>query len=218
MKNKKVLGLLLSLAFVLGVALPATLAISMDSESKGGDFSIGTANENERNSNESLLVDENTALTTRENIGTPSDANLGAGVENIGTPSDADSVADNESIGTPSNAKKPDHIDTCLEGCTGEGCQCPCHKLGLYERLMACTSLEEFDMVLEETIEEEFVALTDEENMGIKEHIDFLEKERLLAIMIEVSDNESVISEIMYPTVSFSNVAPFGSPVVGRAK
>lgn len=112
--------------------------------------------------------------------------------------------------------ERRDHIDTCLEDCDGEDCECPCHhKSALFERLMACTTLEELFAIVDETSEEELQALTDEENRQIEELIEKLEPEPLPAIVIEQSEDEPVISEIIYPTVNFDNVAPFGDPVVG---
>ena len=45
MKNKKVIGLLLSLTLVLGLALPGTLATSTDVAGSNGEFSLGVTEE-----------------------------------------------------------------------------------------------------------------------------------------------------------------------------
>ena len=58
MKNKKIIGLLLSLAMVLGVAMPGTLAVSAETES-AAESSVGTNAANEQTS-ETPLDDVNT--------------------------------------------------------------------------------------------------------------------------------------------------------------
>lgn len=85
----------------------------------------------------------------------------------------------------------------------------------LFERLMVCTTLEELFTLADETPEEELLALTDEENAQIEAKIAALEPEPLPAVVIEESSDEPVPSEIIYPTVNFDEVAPFGDPVVG---
>ncbi|MDO5400345.1 MAG: hypothetical protein Q4F17_05095 [Eubacteriales bacterium] len=107
------------------------------------------------------------------------------------------------------------HLETCQEGCTGENCLCPCHELSLFERLMACETLDELFTIVDTTPEDELMALTDEENAEIEAKITALEGEPLPPVVLEECVNESVISEIIYPAVNFDNVAPFGAPVEG---
>ena len=83
----------------------------------------------------------------------------------------------------------------------------------LFERIMECTTLEEIDAVLAEATEEEFDALTEEEIDEIEAYIESLEPEPLPAVVLEKSEDEPVESEIIYPTVNFSNVAPFSDAV-----
>ena len=90
-------------------------------------------------------------------------------------------------------------------------------KPALYARIMACTSLEEIGIVLEEATDEEFASLTDEENMEIVAYIESFEPDPLPPVVVEKYDDEPVASEIVYPTVSFTKVAPFGTPVTGGA-
>ena len=82
---------------------------------------------------------------------------------------------------------------------------------------MACASLEEIFDILDAATEEELEALTDEEIEEIEALIESLEPEPLPAVVLEESEDEPVKSEIIYPTVNFSNVAPFGDPVTGGA-
>lgn len=258
MKNKKVIGLLLSLTLVLGLALPGTLAVSADAESSGTEFSVGTDDANEHN-NETPLEDANNSegtLVVDESVQSDGESSSATGEDEIptdeeGSPipdanqsEDADSAPVNDgeentetpepecTCGTESEthtegcplyvaptepvpAEKSAHIDTCVEGCTGENCDCPCHELSLFERLMACETLDELFAIVDATPEEELLALTDEENAEIEAKIAALESEPLPPVVLEDCENESVISEIIYPAVNFDHVAPFGAPVEG---
>lgn len=84
---------------------------------------------------------------------------------------------------------------------------------------MACETFEELMMLIEATPEEALLALTEDEVMQIEAKIAELEPEPLPPVVEEDSDimttDEPVESEIIYPTVNFTNVAPFGDPVVG---
>ena len=71
--------------------------------------------------------------------------------------------------------EKPAHIEGCADGCTVEGCTCPCHELSLFERLMACETLWDLYTLAEATPEEELLALTEEENAKIEAKIEALE-------------------------------------------
>lgn len=104
------------------------------------------------------------------------------------------------------------HIETCSDDCQDELCLCSCH---LFGRLMACETLEELYALAEETPEEELLALTEEQNVKIEEKIAGLEPEPLPEVIIPESTDKPVTSEIVYPTVNFSKVAPFGAPVEG---
>lgn len=288
MKNKKVIGLLLSLVLVLGVALPGTLATSTDTTGSDSEFSIGTGTmeiterdsatpleDAENKTDEIPVAEDGSAIDTPAcTCGTedathaegcplhvaPVDPVCSCGIED-GThvegctlyvaPADpvcscgtedgthaegcplyaapADPVcscgAENDVHAEdcplyvppvePVLPEEPAHLDTCVEGCTGEGCECPCHKLSLFERLMACETLDELFAIVDITPEEELMALTDEENAEIEAKIAALEPEPLPPVVLEECENESVISEIIYPAVNFDNVAPFGDPVEG---
>ena len=258
MKNKKVIGLLLSLVLILGVALPGTLATSTDTTGSDSEFSIGTMETTEQNT-ETPLEDANNSegtLVVDESVQSDGESSSATGEDEIptdeeGSPipdanqsEDADSAPVNDgeentetpepecTCGTESEthtegcplyiapaepvpAEGSAHIDTCVEGCTGEGCDCSCHELSLFERLMACETLDELFAIVDETPEAELMALTEEENAQIEAKIAALEPEPLPPVVLEECENETVISEIIYPAVNFDNVAPFGAPVEG---
>jgi len=102
------------------------------------------------------------------------------------------------------------HIDTCSDDCTDAECKCPCH---LFDRLMACTTLEEMEAAFDEASDETINALTDEQNAKINTKIEALEPAPAPEIVIKESSEETVPSEIVYRTVNYTNVAPFGDPV-----
>lgn len=103
------------------------------------------------------------------------------------------------------------HIDTCTEGCTGEDCKCPCH---LFDRLMACQTLEEIEAIIKATPEDVLKSLSEEQVAQVEAYMDKLMPAPLPAIVIEESE-PPVESEIYRPTVNYTNVAPFGEPVTG---
>ncbi len=104
------------------------------------------------------------------------------------------------------------HRENCWDSCQDEACLCPCH---LFDRLMACETPEELYALAENTPEEQLLSLTEEQNAQIEEKLAAWEPEPLPAVTLEESSDEPVPSEIVYPTVNFSNVAPFGAPVEG---
>lgn len=78
----------------------------------------------------------------------------------------------------------------------------------LYTRLMNTTTVEEFDAVANTATEEEITLLSDEQNNNISDHVNMLVDHEEVVVSEKVIDDSPVISEIIYPTVSFTNVAP----------
>ena len=106
------------------------------------------------------------------------------------------------------------HIEGCSEECTDEECTCLCH---LFDRLMECETFEEMLILLDGVTEEDLKILTEEQVALIGEKIVELMPEPLppVGAVEEDEEAEPIVSEILYPTVDFDNVAPFGDPVVG---
>lgn len=104
------------------------------------------------------------------------------------------------------------HMGTCTKDCTDAECKCPCH---LFNKIMACTTLEEIWAAFDEASDETVNALTDEQNAQIDAKIEALEPAPAPAVVIEESNEETVPSEIVYGTVNYTFVAPFGDPVTG---
>ena len=78
----------------------------------------------------------------------------------------------------------------------------------LYTRLLNTTTVEEFDAVANTATEEEIALLSDEQNNNISDHVNLLVDHEEVVVNEKVIDDSPVISEIIYPTVSFTNVAP----------
>ena len=213
MKNKKGFALIISLVLVIGVVLPGTLALSTDQAATNGE----------------LTVAEETPTPTPEVTETPTPTEEPKPTETP-VPSETEKPAETEAPkectcgaaegeahkeGCPlyvkpvSDASK--HIDTCTEGCTGEDCKCPCH---LFDRLMACQTLEEIEAIIKATPEDVLKSLSEEQVAQVEAYMDKLMPAPLPAIVIEESE-PPVESEIYRPTVNYTNVAPFGEPVTG---
>ena len=213
MKNKKGFALIVSLVLVIGVVLPGTLALSTDQAATNGE----------------LTVAEETPTPTPEVTETPTPTEEPKPTESP-VPSETEKPAETEAPkectcgaaegeahkeGCPlyvkpvSDASK--HIDTCTEGCTGEDCKCPCH---LFDRLMACQTLEEIEAIIKATPEDVLKSLSEEQVTQVEAYMDKLMPAPLPAIVIGESE-PPVESEIYRPTVNYTNVAPFGEPVTG---
>ena len=213
MKNKKGFALIISLVLVIGVVLPGTLALSADQAATNGE----------------LTVTEETPTPTPEVTETPTPTEEPKPTETL-VPSETEKPAETEApkectcgaaegethkegcplyVKPASDASK--HIDTCTEGCTGEDCKCPCH---LFDRLMACRTLEEIEAIIKATPEDVLKSLSEEQVAQVEAYMDKLMPAPLPAIVIEESE-PPVESEIYRPTVNYTNVAPFGEPVTG---
>ena len=103
------------------------------------------------------------------------------------------------------------HLETCGENCTGEDCECPCH---LFDKLMACKTMEEMETFIAETDKEVLMLLSDAQVAKVEAYMESLMPAPLPPIVIEESD-PPVESEIYTPTVNYTNVAPFVGPVSG---
>lgn len=189
---KRLLSLTLCAILLLGAAIPV--------------YALNT----EENTTETTVPSESVPETTAAPTDETKDPQEIQGTET--QPSTEETKIPNSNI---QETPEVTHIDGCSDDCTKEDCPCPCHEKTLFERLMACTSLEELFKIIYDTSEEELLSLTDEENAKIEAKIAELEPEPLPPVVIDNSKDEPVVSEIIYPTVNFDNVAPIGNPVEG---
>lgn len=203
MKNKKVLALLVSLVLIVAVALPGTLAVSSDQDAVNSGFTVDTASP---------------APETQELTGGQEQAVAPETPEPVLTctcdPAPAEGEPHAEGCPLYVAPEAPvviNHIETCLEGCTGEECTCVCH---LYEKIMAAETLDEIWMILDEISDETYDTMTDGMNAKIDEKISDLEPKPAPAIDFDVTE-PVVESEVSVLTANYAYVAPFGAPVTG---
>ena len=206
MNKKKLFAVVISLALVIGVVLPGTLALSTDQTSSNGTTEVPTET--------TTPAPDTTETPVPEGTEAPAETPTEEPVKTCTCdPKPAEGEAHKEGcplyVKPVSNASK--HIDTCTEGCTGEDCKCPCH---LFDRLMACQTLEEIEAIIKATPEDVLKSLSEEQVAQVEAYMDKLMPAPLPAIVIEESE-PPVESEIYRPTVNYTNVAPFGEPVTG---
>ena len=236
MNKKKLFAVVISLALVIGVVLPGTLALSTDQTSSNGTIEVPTETTTPAPDTTETPVPEGTEAPaetpTEEPVKTCTCGAAEGEAHKEGCPlyvapeqpAEAEKTCtcdpqpaegETHKEGCPlyvkpvSNASK--HIDTCTEGCTGEDCKCPCH---LFDRLMACQTLEEIEAIIKATPEDVLKSLSEEQVAQVEAYMDSLMPAPLPAIVIEESE-PPVESEIDRPTVNYTNVAPFGEPVTG---
>ena len=215
MKSRKGFALIISLVLVIGIVLPGTLALSTDQAATNGE----------------LTVTEETPTPTPEVTETPTPTEEPKPTETP-VPSETEKPAETEApkectcsaaegeahkegcplYAAPEKPADPSHIDICSDDCTDADCKCTCH---LMKKIMACTTLDDIWAAFDEVSDETVNALTDEQNAQIDAKIEALEPAPAPAVVIEESDEETVPSEIVYRTVNYTNVAPFGDPVTG---
>lgn len=215
MRKKKVLGMMLSFTLAFGMVLPASMAMPLESRVIVTDSDA---------TKENVTATDSDAAEKRDVVITYEKAEKDHVVvtepENSITATDSNATeAGQDALATDSNATKVtiEHIETCLEGCTGEGCECMCHQMSLFELIMKCKSLGEIWTIMESASEEEMMCLTDAEWEEIDALVGRIINESETKIETDESD-PIVESNVIYPTVTFIDVAPFGKPVEGKAE
>lgn len=165
--------------------------------------------------------DADTEDTDTENADDTSDVVTGTDKDEQVNDKTAGSEGSNsETEEEKSSAKKEEtqaaHIETCSDDCEDEECLCPCH---LFDRLMACETLEELYLFMEKTPGEQLMKLTEEQKQHVEEKINSLPSDPVTEHEpqqdMEESEKALEHSVIVHPTVDFTDVAPFGAPVKG---
>ena len=208
MNKKKLFAVVISLALVIAVVLPGTLAVSTDQTSSNGTIDVPTAT--------TTPAPDTTETPAPEGTEAPVAAPTEEPAKTCTCdPKPAEGEAHKEGCPlyvAPEKPADPSHIDTCSDDCTDADCKCPCH---LFNKIMACTTLDDIWAAFDEASDETVNALTDEQNAQIDAKIEALEPAPAPAVVIEESTEETVPSEIVYRTVNYTYVAPFGDPVTG---
>ena len=240
MNKKKLFAVVISLALVIAVVLPGTLAVSTDQTSSNGTIEVPTETTTPAPDTTETPAPEVTEVPTETPTEEPAKTctcdpqpaegeahkegcplyaapEQPAEAEKTCTcdPAPAEGEAHKEGCPlyvAPEQPADPSHIDTCSDDCTDAECKCPCH---LFNKIMACTTLDDIWAAFDEASDETVNALTDEQNAQIDAKIEALEPAPAPAVVIEESNEETVPSEIIYRTVNYTYVAPFGDPVTG---
>lgn len=210
MNKNKLFAVVISLALAIAVVLPGTLAVSTDQTSSNGTVAVSAETPTPTPGTEETPtpVEEEKTAETEAPIEEPAKTCTC-------DPQPAEGEAHKESCplyAAPAAPTSSSHIESCSDECTDENCKCGCH---LFARIMACRTLDEIWAVIEGASDEALSALTDEQNAAIDARIKALEPEPAPAVVIEQSAEQTVPSEIYYPTVNYTRVAPFGEPVSG---
>lgn len=240
MNKKKLFAVVISLALVIAVVLPGTLAVSTDQTSSNGTIEVPTETTTPAPDTTETPAPEGTEAPAETPTEEPAKTctcdpqpaegeahkegcplyvapEQPAEAEKTCTcdPAPAEGEAHKEGCPlyvAPEKPADPSHIDTCSDDCTDADCKCPCH---LFNKIMACTTLDDIWAAFDEASDEAVNALTDEQNAQIDAKIEALEPAPAPAVVIEESNEETVPSEIVYRTVNYTFVAPFGDPVTG---
>lgn len=240
MNKKKLFAVVISLALVIAVVLPGTLAVSTDQTSSNGTIEVPTetttpapgTTETPAPGETEVPVETPTEEPAKTCTCDPQPAEGEAHKEGCPLyvapeqpteaektctcdPTPAEGEAHKEGCPlyvAPEKPADPSHIDTCSDDCTDAECKCACH---LFNKIMACTTLDDIWAAFDEASDETVNALTDEQNAQIDAKIEALEPAPAPAVVIEESNEETVPSEIVYRTVNYTFVAPFGDPVTG---
>lgn len=240
MNKKKLFAVVVSLALVIAVVLPGTLAVSTDQASSNGTIEVPTETTTPAPDTTETPAPEGTEAPTETPTEEPAKTctcdpqpadgeahkegcplyaapEQPAEAEKTCTcdPAPAEGEAHKEGCPlyvAPEKPADPSHIDACSDDCTDADCKCPCH---LFNKIMACTTLGEIWAAIDEASDETLNALTDEQNAQIDTKIKALEPAPAPAVVVEESNEETVPSEVVYQTVNYTYVAPFGDPVTG---
>ena len=241
MNKKKLIAAVICLVLVITAALPGTLAVSADAASSDGTISVATP-ETAQTPDDSVVTDDAAPQSESETPAEPKTCTCDPApaegeahkegcplyvapekpAEEPKTctcdPAPAEGEAHKEGCPLYVAPEKPDeetpavHIEGCSDDCKAEDCKCACH---LFNKIMACTTLDDIWAAFDEASDETVNALTDEQNAQIDAKIEALEPAPAPAVVIEESTEETVPSEIVYRTVNYTYVAPFGEPVTG---
>lgn len=239
MNKKKLFAVVISLALVIAVVLPGTLAVSTDQTSSNGTIEVPTETTTPAPDTTETPAPEGTEAPaetpTEEPAKTctcdPQPAEGEAHKEGCPLYAAPEQPAEAEKTCTcdpapaegeahkegcplyvaPEKPAVPSHIDTCSDDCTDAECKCPCH---LFNKIMACTTLDQVWAIMDHMTDEQWDALSEAQMDAIDQLIARLDVQ-LIPAQPEEDNNPQIESEIIYPTVTYTYVAPFGDPVTG---
>lgn len=239
MNKKKLFAVVISLALVIAFVLPGTLAVSTDQTSSNGTIEVPTETTTPAPDTTETPAPEETEAPvetpTEEPAKTctcdPQPAEGEAHKEGCPLYAAPEQPAEAEKTCTcdpkpaegeahkegcplyvaPEKPAAPSHIDTCSDDCADAECKCPCH---LFNKIMACTTLDQVWAIMDRMTDEQWDTLSEAQMDAIDQLIARLDTQ-LIPVQPEEDNNPQIESEIIYPTVTYTYVAPFGDPVTG---
>jgi len=239
MNKKKLFAVVISLALVIAVVLPGTLAVSTDQTSSNGTIEVPTETTTPAPGTTETPAPEETEAPVEtpteepaktctcdpapaegeaHKEGCPLYAAPEQPTEEAKTctcdPKPAEGEAHKEGCPlyvAPEKPAAPSHIDTCSDDCTDAECKCACH---LFNKIMACTTLDQVWAIMDHMTDEQWDALSEAQMDAIDQLIARLDTQPI-PMQPEEDNNPQIESEIIYPTVTYTYVAPFGDPVTG---
>lgn len=215
MKNK-VIALIASVALLITMTLPGTLAISSDEEIIGSGATADTEMQEQETEDVQQPDEEQEA---QEPPAAEEEPTVNEENPTTCTCNPAPAAGEAHREGCPLSAASEKsvssaHIKTCFDGCTANECACVCH---LFNRIMACTTLDGIWEIMDHMTEEQWEILSDSQMDAIDQLIARLDAEQF-SVQPEEDHNPQIESEIIYPTTNYTYVAPFKEPVTGKNK
>lgn len=239
MNKKKLFAVVISLALVIAFVLPGTLAVSTDQTSSNGTIEVPTATATPAPDTTETPAPEETEAPVETPTEEPAKTctcdpqptegeahkegcplyaapEQPAEAEKTCTcdPKPAEGEAHKEGCplyAAPEKPAAPSHIDTCSDDCADAECKCSCH---LFNKIMACTTLDQVWAIMDRMTDEQWDTLSEAQMDAIDQLIARLDTQ-LIPVQPEEDNNPQIESEIIYPTVTYTYVAPFGDPVTG---
>ncbi len=213
MNKKKLIAAMICLVLVITAALPGTLAVSADAAESEG--TIAVAAPDAETPAGSAAADEAAPQSEEEKPAEPETPTEPAACTCDPVP--AEGEAHKEGCPLYVAPEKPDeetpivHIEGCSDDCKAEDCKCTCH---LMKKIMECKTLDEIWAIMDHMTVEQWEALSEAQINAINQLIARLDVQ-LIPAQPEEDNNPQIESEIIYPTVNYTYVAPFGAPVSG---
>ena len=130
------------------------------------------------------------------------------------TEQEEDPILDLETGDVDDSLENPIRENLDLENKLGDEEENFSLEMSLYEKFMACETLEDLDAVFSIVSDEDWNNFTDEERIAITDLILAL-KQAPTSEVVLIESEPPVKSEIVIPIVDFINVAPFKDAVVG---
>ena len=193
MKIKKAIALMIGLVLIVSLALPGTLAVSADQSAATGTLTLAGGTVSSVPEEKEASTTEGTEASTTE--GTEASTTEGTEASTEGT--DQTTAPTETEPSAPTEVTEPTQTTLPTEPETPSF-----DPQTVYDQLMACTTVEEMDAILDTLTEEQFAQFTEEMLEDIKAHY----------AELAPADTSDWI-----PAVNVTNVAPLLPPVSGRS-